>query len=887
MYRQKFKGLALLTLLFVFTADIPGFLHAWSQNFLDLFDEGNSKWDAKDFYYFSQLWMMNSEGEGQGDFNRDDLVDHHDLLVFILQYHLNHATATPVSIPTSSTPINQPTRSFTPGSEVPVPTANPSMTYLPGITPPWGMTLTPTPTPTHMSGRVTPVLTGTPAFQETVNPTQTYIYSETPNPSTTPLDVPSQNPAHQTPNANETNISPPEETPSLITLTPWPASNEPDSTPNQQNTQNPPGTANPDDNNSGTDSTPQPPVSTPAQEPDPDPPPPVRQWNTHRYLNLFSEPVILPEPSSIAASDLGYTVYTYSIQGELRFVSFDRFGRIYQRNLPMNTTDFSGLVFVDGGQAFGRFFESPAETRRIGYDQFNLDETIAEAIQIEHLGADAIAWAYAGSESGAVMVILKFPDVLSVHGVGPQGEFLGNLDVIAPAPLPTNPQVIKVVISGDVVGILYSSDLNPVNQTITPMYLWLLKLDGTLITETPHTFSVPLVNEAFVGDGNGSLFFIGDSTFGPRFHCIKEHGIMQERVLAVSSLADAEWQDERLWVLNDEDHSIYGFDDAGEMLAGPIGVYPPGWPHSVQWLELKKSGPDLGAFFTDPSANDTVNYMQIEAGPMVTPTPTPGSGIPTGATTAVELSEEEQIEFVLIPGGTYSGGTPEDEEGRFINEGPQHSVTITRDFYMSKYEITNKQYRLFDPSHDGMPFGGIDLYGDDLPVIRVTWYDAKDFCNWMSDETGLNITLPTEAEWEYACRAGSTTRRYWGDDLSNELACTYANVADIQAASHFVYTNTFPCDDGYAGTAPVGSYQPNDFGMYDMMGNVWEWCEDWFAPYTTNPVVDPVGPSRGYSKLIRGGSWQDSPERVRSGMRSGPPPDRAHPAVGFRIVLRE
>jgi formylglycine-generating enzyme required for sulfatase activity len=243
--------------------------------------------------------------------------------------------------------------------------------------------------------------------------------------------------------------------------------------------------------------------------------------------------------------------------------------------------------------------------------------------------------------------------------------------------------------------------------------------------------------------------------------------------------------------------------------------------------------------------------------------------------------------LVLVPAGTFQQGSPESETGRLPNEGPRHSVTFPNPFLISKYEITNKQYRLFDPTHTSSKVLNTDLDGDRQPVVGITWSQAKDYCAWLTKQASMTFSLPTEAEWEYACRAGTDTRRYWGDDPDNNQTWKYANAADISSASAGLqFGNPFPNDDGFAGSSPVGSFLPNAYGIYDMMGNVWEWCEDWFGLYTADAAIDPSGPQRGYSKVIRGGSWQDGTDILRSAFRGGAPPDRARNYIGFRVVVR-
>ncbi len=210
-------------------------------------------------------------------------------------------------------------------------------------------------------------------------------------------------------------------------------------------------------------------------------------------------------------------------------------------------------------------------------------------------------------------------------------------------------------------------------------------------------------------------------------------------------------------------------------------------------------------------------------------------------------------------------GSPENEQGREADEGPQHPVTISRDFYMGKYEITNAQFRVFRPNHNNGDMRGFSLNGDNQPVVNVSWNDAIAFCEWVSEQTGMQIQLPTEAEWEYACRAETTTRRYWGDDLSDDQACAYANVRDQTALQQLAWGSPiFNCEDGSAVTAPVGQFQPNAFGLYDMLGNVWEWCRDWYGSYSPDSQVDPPHPATR--------RWHPLRPRRRGAARAGRAP---------------
>ncbi len=613
----------------------------------------------------------------------------------------------------------------------------------------------------------------------------------------------------------------------------------------------------------------------------------MRQWNIHRAFSLFFNQVELPSSKGIASSALGYAVYTESLEGDPQFVTFDRFGRIYTRELNVRRSDFSSLALVNGGDLFGRFMESPSNTRRFYFERFDLETQRGEIFQVDHLAADAIQWSFAGSQDGYAMTVLRYPDLINVHLIDREGNLLSTTEIESPHVLPTDPHLVKTLISGKQLILFYSSNYNAATHSAAPLYIWPMRMDGTQLSEKPITVSIDLTHEAIVGDEMGNFYFIGKNEFGPQLYRIIEGELQVEPILPVEQVIDIEWQDELLWILDGSNHSLYGFTEEGAQKAGPIGIFPPGWNTSLEWLYLEKSGPDMGVFFTEDENKESIYYMQVEQGPMVTPTPTPAPGIPSGETVEVEIEDGITLEMVKIPGGSYKRGSPEDEEGRRFNESPQHPVTLTSDFFISKYEITNKMYQLFNPNHHVSDYGIHEQEIETLPAANVSWEKAMEFCQWLSEQSEYTFTLPSEAEWEYVCRGGTSTRRPWGEDADNTLAVSHANVADVSSTTEYNFVNKFPGDDGYAGYAPVGSFPANPYGVHDMLGNVWEWCSDWFSLYTEEAKVDPFGPPSGASKVFRGGSWQDGPEKIRSAYRSGLDPTQAHPAIGFRVVIRD
>jgi formylglycine-generating enzyme len=248
--------------------------------------------------------------------------------------------------------------------------------------------------------------------------------------------------------------------------------------------------------------------------------------------------------------------------------------------------------------------------------------------------------------------------------------------------------------------------------------------------------------------------------------------------------------------------------------------------------------------------------------------------------------------FVWLSGGCYMQGSPSSEPGRDSDE-KQHEVCL-EGFWMSAREVSVEDFRRFveatgyvtDAEREGHAwiYQGKKTRVDGQnwrrtrfpqtardPVINVSWYDAKAYCDWLARETGLNYRLPTEGEWEYGCRAGSRGRYFWGEDQTQ--ACAFANVHDRTSRNVNGYTwQSFPCDDGFAQTAPTGNFQPNAFGLHDMLGNVWEW----------------TGSADGSGKrYARGGSWDDRDKYVRCANRDRLDPGFRTYSVGFRPVLEQ
>ncbi len=238
-------------------------------------------------------------------------------------------------------------------------------------------------------------------------------------------------------------------------------------------------------------------------------------------------------------------------------------------------------------------------------------------------------------------------------------------------------------------------------------------------------------------------------------------------------------------------------------------------------------------------------------------------------------------EMVVIPAGVFQMGSPLREKGRYSDE-QLRSVRIEKSFAIGRYEVTFQEYDRF-ASTTGRASPDDRGWGRDRrPVINVSWQDAVDYAQWLSQQTGHRYRLPTEAEWEYAARAGAATGRYWGEDP--DQGCGYANAADLDGKRLFVGWTAMRCRDGHVYTAPVGSHRDNDFGLHDMLGNVLEWTCSLYDKDTPAPVQDCQKPEVERLFAVRGGSWNDEPRNVRLAERHRSRPDSREYFLGFRVV---
>ncbi len=296
---------------------------------------------------------------------------------------------------------------------------------------------------------------------------------------------------------------------------------------------------------------------------------------------------------------------------------------------------------------------------------------------------------------------------------------------------------------------------------------------------------------------------------------------------------------------------------AGLSITGAVGTV-----YSVEYVT------DL-AQTNNASAWRCLEFLQLRASPYLwADKSTPA----TGRRFYRAVAFAAPTNMVFIPPGTFMMGTPTNEVDRWDDEGPQTAVTISRGFWMGRYEVTQGEFLAVMGSNPS------NFTGDsNRPVEQVTWYDATNYCTMLTqrDRAAGRIAmnsvyrLPTEAEWEYACRAWTSPRFSYGDDPG------YTNLTD------------YGWYEGNSGgtTHPVGQKLSNPWGSYDMHGNVWEWCQDWYGAYPGGIAVDPQGTATVTARVIRGGSWRHSADRCRSAYRSFSPPDFRGIAIGFRVVL--
>ncbi|MBM3859038.1 MAG: formylglycine-generating enzyme family protein [Verrucomicrobia bacterium] len=235
------------------------------------------------------------------------------------------------------------------------------------------------------------------------------------------------------------------------------------------------------------------------------------------------------------------------------------------------------------------------------------------------------------------------------------------------------------------------------------------------------------------------------------------------------------------------------------------------------------------------------------------------SGSPTAqGNLAVDLGGGVTMDFVLIRPGNFTMGSDKGSS----DEKPARKVTITKPFYLGKFEVTQEQWQAVMGSNPS------NFKGAKNPVDTVNWEDCLTFVRKLGEKVpGYTFRLPTEAEWEYACRAGSSSEYCYGDDTGG-------------LGDYAWYSN-----NSGSKTHTVGEKKPNTWGLYDMHGNVYEWCQDWYGNYSTNAETDPVGPSSGSNRVLRGGSWSRNASTCRSAIRYNFNPSNRFYIYGLRVVV--
>ncbi|MGD8562147.1 MAG: formylglycine-generating enzyme family protein [Desulfarculaceae bacterium] len=253
----------------------------------------------------------------------------------------------------------------------------------------------------------------------------------------------------------------------------------------------------------------------------------------------------------------------------------------------------------------------------------------------------------------------------------------------------------------------------------------------------------------------------------------------------------------------------------------------------------------------------------------LSPVPVWGGPAPRKTTNALGM------EFVLIPAGSFLMGSPTGEPGRNEDE-TQHQVTISKPFYMQTTEVTRRQWwqvmgRSFFGGRRGRP---------DMPVARVSWKEVKEFIQKLNQRGQGVYRLPTEAEWEYACRAGTTTAYSFGQKITCSQAMFANNHLRDDGCMEHCQRRGIKADR----PAPVKSFPPNPWGLYDMHGNLWEWCSDRYGPYPKGPVTDPQGGDEATSRIRRGGSFFGDAAALRCANRNYAYPSVRYRTLGFRLV---
>lgn len=320
------------------------------------------------------------------------------------------------------------------------------------------------------------------------------------------------------------------------------------------------------------------------------------------------------------------------------------------------------------------------------------------------------------------------------------------------------------------------------------------------------------------------------------------------------------------------------FDMTYDLLGAPLGAevrFEISFDHGKSWIQPKMVKGDTGKSITNGKNKKILWFFQQEYPRGF------NDELEVNVLTAAEFRNQySRGDFQFIEGGCFRMGSPQNEVDRDGDE-IQHKACL-ESFYMNKHEVTNAEYKRFKPLHHSFEEEAVNIDGDNQPAVNVSWQDAIDYTDWLSERSGVQYRLPTEVEWEYAARGGIDLPWYWG---SPNKICEYANIRDQKAQEQFGLNVELSCNDGHAITAEVEHYKENAYGLYDMIGNAWEWtCSLYDNEYqgSEKTCADPANQSD--LRTIRGGSWSDDIKWARSATRSSAMPNDTRSKIGFRLV---
>ncbi|WP_337949518.1 formylglycine-generating enzyme family protein [Prevotella sp.] len=286
-----------------------------------------------------------------------------------------------------------------------------------------------------------------------------------------------------------------------------------------------------------------------------------------------------------------------------------------------------------------------------------------------------------------------------------------------------------------------------------------------------------------------------------------------------------------------------------------------GYESEEGMVKLKASAPSNLQITLSKDA--TATQQSTVSQPIVAQQPVAQTPITNGDIISIPVKDGISIEMVRVEAGTFTMGATPEMKDPWDDEKPTHQVTLTNDYYIGKYEVTQALWKAV------MGKNPSKFKGDNLPVEQVNWKDCQEFLSKLNNTTGKKFRLPTEAEWEYAARGGKKSRGYQYSGSNN--------ISDVAWYE----------DNSGSKTHTVGSKQANELGIYDMSGNVWEWCHDWKGSYSSSSQVNPTGANSGSYRVGRGGSWRHAARGCRSSYRNNSTPDNRNDSLGLRLILSE